>query len=100
MAALAPHLRLVDPTRQQCLRRRTHALAAREGLEERRRPRPVEALRIEFARDPLQCGDGGANLLEHASSRVAKRPGEAFGKYLHIITNVCSMSRGAVRQFG
>jgi hypothetical protein len=69
MAALAPHLRFRDPARQERLRRRTYSFAARKVFEERGRIVTIEAFRIQRPRDRLQCGDGGANLLEHASSR-------------------------------
>jgi hypothetical protein len=76
MPALAPHRRLVDATSQQRLRRRADALAPAELLEEIRRAVTIDERRLECARDHLECGDGAANLLEHAPSRVRTTAGK------------------------
>jgi hypothetical protein len=68
--AIAPHLRLIDALRQQCLGRRAHALTSREVIKQSRRVAPVEATGIELACDRLECSHSGATLLEHASSRA------------------------------
>jgi hypothetical protein len=78
MPALAPHLRLLDPARQQGLRRRADALTPGEGLEELGGIVTVEAPGIELARNGLQRGDRAANLLQHASSRTCRPTGEAW----------------------
>jgi hypothetical protein len=80
MPVFSPHTGFVHTPRQQCLRRRAHALPLSEHLEKIRRSSPVEERRVESARCPLECGDGAVNLLEHAPPPGLDTAGEASGK--------------------
>jgi hypothetical protein len=69
MPRLAPHLRLLDPSRQQRLHGAAHPLPLADRVEERGGVVAVDASRVERASRRLQRVDSATNLPQHASSR-------------------------------
>src|SRR5207248_4795458 len=80
--ALAPHLRLLDPTRQARLDRRAQPFPSCRVVEELRRAPTVEHARIEPRGDSLEVAE---HLCEHASP---SGPDTDRGSSTN--TNICS----------